>query len=57
MAPRRRTDFEPLAQLMDEWSEAAGESFPIALGEYAALFDDALAAARAPPGAADTRAS
>jgi ATP-dependent helicase/nuclease subunit B len=42
--------FEPLAQLMDEWSEAAGESFPTALNEYAALFDDALAAARAPPG-------
>ena len=34
---------------MDEWSEAAGETFPTALNEYAALFDDALAAARAPP--------
>jgi ATP-dependent helicase/nuclease subunit B len=41
--------FEQLAELMDEWSEAAGESFPTALSEYAALFDDALAAARAPP--------
>ncbi len=41
--------FEPLTELMDEWSEAAAESFPAALGEYAALFDDALAAARAPP--------
>ncbi len=35
---------------MDEWSEAAVEGFPTALNEYAALFDDALAAARAPPG-------
>ena len=34
---------------MDEWSEAAAERFPTALTEYAALFDDALAAARAPP--------
>ena len=41
--------FEPLTELMDEWSEAAAESFPTALAEYAALFDDALAAARAPP--------
>ena len=41
--------FEPLAELMDEWSEAAVGSFPAALVEYAALFDDALAAARAPP--------
>ena len=41
--------FEQLTQLMDEWSEAAVESFPTALNEYAALFDDALAAARAPP--------
>ncbi len=41
--------FEQLAELMDEWSEAAVESFPTALREYAALFDDALAAARAPP--------
>ncbi len=40
--------FEELTQLMDEWSEAAIESFPTALSEYAALFDDALAAARAP---------
>jgi ATP-dependent helicase/nuclease subunit B len=41
--------FEQLTELMDEWSEAAVERFPTALGEYAALFDDALAAARAPP--------
>jgi ATP-dependent helicase/nuclease subunit B len=41
--------FEPLTQLMDEWSEAAAGTFPTALNEYAALFDDALAAARAPP--------
>ena len=41
--------FEPLAELIDEWSEAAVGSFPAALVEYAALFDDALAAARAPP--------
>jgi ATP-dependent helicase/nuclease subunit B len=41
--------FEPLTELMDEWSEAAAERFPTALREYAALFDDALAAARAPP--------
>ncbi len=41
--------FEQLAQLMDEWSEAAAGTFPTALNEYAALFDDALAAARAPP--------
>jgi len=41
--------FEPLTELMGEWSEAAVETFPTALGEYAALFDDALAAARAPP--------
>ena len=41
--------FEQLTQLMDEWSEAAAETFPTALNEYAALFDDALAAARAPP--------
>jgi len=34
---------------MDEWSEAAAESFPTGLSEYAALFDDALVAARAPP--------
>src|SRR5262249_59122060 len=39
----------PLTELMEEWSEAAIETFPTALGEYAALFDDALAAARAPP--------
>jgi ATP-dependent helicase/nuclease subunit B len=41
--------FEQLTELMDEWSEAAVENFPTALNEYAALFDDALAAARAPP--------
>jgi ATP-dependent helicase/nuclease subunit B len=41
--------FEQLTQLMDEWSEAAVERFPIALNEYSALFDDALASARAPP--------
>jgi ATP-dependent helicase/nuclease subunit B len=41
--------YEPLTELMDEWSEAAAESFPIALAEYSVLFDDALAAARAPP--------
>jgi ATP-dependent helicase/nuclease subunit B len=41
--------FEQLTQLMDEWSEAAAGAFPTALNEYAALFDDALAAARAPP--------
>jgi ATP-dependent helicase/nuclease subunit B len=40
--------FEPLMELMDEWSEAAAESFPTALSEYSVLFDDALAAARAP---------
>jgi ATP-dependent helicase/nuclease subunit B len=41
--------FEPLTELMDEWTLAAAESFPTALPEYAALFDDALSAARAPP--------
>jgi ATP-dependent helicase/nuclease subunit B len=41
--------FEQLTQLMDEWSEAAAGNFPTALNEYAALFDDALAGARAPP--------
>jgi ATP-dependent helicase/nuclease subunit B len=41
--------FEQLTQLMDEWSEAAIGNFPTALNEYAALFDDALAGARAPP--------
>ncbi len=40
--------FEQLTQLMDEWSEAAAGTFPTALNEYAALFGDALAAARAP---------
>ena len=42
--------FEPLTELMEEWSDAATESFPIALAEYSVLLDDALAAARAPPG-------
>ncbi len=37
-----------LNELMEEWIEAAGDGFPCALGEYAALFDDALAALRAP---------
>jgi ATP-dependent helicase/nuclease subunit B len=41
--------FEQLTQLMDEWSEAAVGTFPTALNEYAALFDDALSATRAPP--------
>jgi ATP-dependent helicase/nuclease subunit B len=41
--------FEQLTELMDEWSEAAVERFPIALNEYSALFDDALASARARP--------
>ena len=40
---------EPLSELMDEWSEAATESFPTTLSEYAVLFDEALAAVRAPP--------
>ena len=44
--------FEQLTELMDEWSEAAVETFPAALNEYSALFDDALAAARAPPASA-----
>jgi ATP-dependent helicase/nuclease subunit B len=41
--------FEQLTELMDEWSEAAVGTFPTALNEYAALFDDALTATRAPP--------
>ena len=41
--------FQQLTELMEEWSEAAIGSFPTALSEYAALFDDALASARAPP--------
>jgi ATP-dependent helicase/nuclease subunit B len=40
---------EPLAELMEEWAEAAVDAFPCAVGEYASLFDDALAAVRAPP--------
>jgi ATP-dependent helicase/nuclease subunit B len=51
--PRGATDdplgFEPLTELLDEWGEAAAESFPIALAEYSVLFDDAMAAARSPP--------
>jgi ATP-dependent helicase/nuclease subunit B len=51
--PRGATEdvpgFEQLTELMDEWSEAAAGDFPTALKEYAALFDDALAGARAPP--------
>ena len=34
---------------MNEWSEAAVDNFQTTLKEYAALFDDALAATRAPP--------
>ena len=41
--------FELLTDLLEEWSEAATESFPTALAEYSVLLDDALAAARAPP--------
>ena len=41
--------FEPLTELMEEWTEAAADAFPCALREYAVLFDDALAAVRAPP--------
>ncbi len=40
---------DALSELIEEWSEAAGDGFPCALGEYAALFNDALAALRAPP--------
>ena len=41
--------FEQLSELMNEWSEAAGDNFQTTLKEYAALFGDALAATRAPP--------
>jgi ATP-dependent helicase/nuclease subunit B len=41
--------FEPLTELIEEWTEAAADAFPCALREYAVLFDDALAAVRAPP--------
>ena len=41
--------FEPLAELMEEWAETAVDAFPCAAREYAVLFDDALAAVRAPP--------
>jgi ATP-dependent helicase/nuclease subunit B len=41
--------FEPLTELMEEWTEAAADAFPCALREYAVLFDDALATVRAPP--------
>ena len=44
--------FEPLTELMEEWTEAAADAFPCGLREYAVLFDDALAAVRAPPGSA-----
>ena len=40
---------DALEEMMDEWSEAAGEGFPCTLAEYAALFDEALAGVRAPP--------
>jgi ATP-dependent helicase/nuclease subunit B len=40
---------DALSELFDEWSEAATEGFPCAIGEYAALFDAALAGMRAPP--------
>ena len=40
--------FEALTDLMDEWSEAAAGNFPTALAEYAVLFNDAVAAVRAP---------
>jgi ATP-dependent helicase/nuclease subunit B len=43
-----RLGSEQLTQLMDEWSEAAVGTFPTALNEYTALFDDALTATRAP---------
>ncbi len=48
-SPEAAYGFEQLIELMDEWSEAAAGTFPTALNEYAALFDDALTAARAPP--------
>ena len=41
--------FEQLIELIDEWSEAAAQSFPTELVEYSALFDDALATARDSP--------
>ena len=44
--------FEPLTELMEEWTEAAADAFPCGLREYAVLFDDALAAVRAPPASA-----
>src|SRR5271166_138113 len=40
---------DALEEMMDEWSEAAGEGFPCTLAEYAALLDEALAGVRAPP--------
>ena len=52
IAPAREPEahgFEQLIELMDEWSEAAAQTFPTELSEYSALLDDALAAARAPP--------
>ena len=62
-SPRRKArrsaphGLEALRELMEEWSEAAGDGFPCTLAEYAALFDDALAGVRAPPRAAAIRAS
>jgi ATP-dependent helicase/nuclease subunit B len=41
---------ELLYELLDEWDDAASGDFFCALGDYAALFDAALAGVRAPPG-------
>ena len=41
---------ELLYELLDEWDDAASGDFSCALGDYAALFDAALAGVRAPPG-------
>ncbi len=46
VAPHGQTALEAL---FDEWRAAAGDGFPCAAGEYARLFDDALAGVRAPP--------
>ena len=40
--------FEALSNLIEEWTEAAGEDFPCSLSEYAELFSDALLRIRAP---------
>ncbi len=40
--------FDALVELLDEWSEAAGESFSCTLAEYAGLLDNALASVRCP---------